>query len=131
MKAYNSNFCDECEAKIKKAEPMECVLICSDCAKKGLNRRGSKLMKCAECRRVFMRGEAIFHSKYGYQCYICQDCAEKENISSTKIIAECKCGKQEINIENLINQYGYIDRFEWQCPVCWQIVTLTVSEEVR
>ena len=53
-------------------------------------------MKCANCEHYFWSNEPVFHSKYGYHCYICQNCAEKEletHMPNIKITAEVD-GKQ-------------------------------------
>lgn len=50
-----------------------------------------------------------------------------------EVIAECKCGKQQIDICELINKYGYIEFIKWLCPNCWSVVTMTVyaNEEIQ
>ena len=61
------------------------------------------MLKCASCTRIFWSGEPIFNSKYGYHCYICQNCAEKElenkPMPNIKITAEVD-GKQ-VPLENI------------------------------
>ena len=47
----------------------------------------------------------------------------------TKIIASCKCGKQEIDVKELKNDFGYLDKFDWQCPKCWSVVDLSIKKE--
>ena len=46
----------------------------------------------------------------------------------TKIIASCKCGEQKIEIKKLINEFGYLDVIKWQCPKCWNVVSLKVKQ---
>jgi hypothetical protein len=52
-------------------------------------------------------------------------------MSLEKIIASCKCGEQEIETEKLLNQFGYLDKVEWQCPKCWQMIMLEVRKPER
>lgn len=84
---------------------------------------------CEEC-------EARIKNAENMKCVqICETCARGLNKrtkikvdNKPKMIAECKCRKQEIDIQRLVNRYGYIERFDWQCPVCWQTVNLYVKE---
>jgi len=43
--------------------------------------QGDNYSYCAECSHVFWFGETVFHSKHGYRNFLCQKCAEKENIT--------------------------------------------------
>ena len=46
--------------------------------------------------------------------------------------ANCKCGEQKINIREMLNQYGYLEKskLEWQCPKCWCVVELIADEKM-
>ena len=48
---------------------------------------------CANCNHYFWYGAPVFHSKHEYRNFICQKCAERENMPNIKITAEVD-GKQ-------------------------------------
>ena len=47
--------------------------------------------------------------------------------TKTKVTAECKCGKKEIDIEPMLDEHGFFASMR-QCMRCTQVVKFTVEE---
>ena len=102
---------DACSFLYLKQKPAE-HQFCEDCEAKIRNAKDMEVVPiCGACaKRLNKRTKIEVDNKY-------------------RMIAECKCGKQEICIKDLVNSYGYIEKVEWQCPVCWQMINLFVKEK--